>query len=424
MAKFMVLEYSMGFFLVVLLYFVFHFFVRGVRVEYLNTTQLADIQSLIADARPEDRRCVVKTYMETRFDLSGEQPDPYNFFGSIFAGIDSQVTKKPDLTDTLDITTKDDSTVVTNKLSDEKTLKSGDSEKKRATPGAKTGENTAGAAATEKKAKSSCAPETQAEKERIKNAHPAERALEKLLDQLDQANYNIHFLTDYPLKVKSYFWLNESSLYWEIIFWTWFGIFADLFLNVSEALSKKEFREEEEFVQFSKFIYGPPCSLIIYFALDKLIQNGDLAFDSIHYGTIVLSFLLGFYSRKSIELIDKVKNFIFPSKSPEAEDKSIFVPDLTEKLMQEAIAARIEQWKQQFPYILDVRSTSKSSEDGKRTEFVLTVDASEKDKEAAKQFPNFLFHVTAGNKIVKIPTELNFINEDSAAAAPSSETLG
>lgn len=373
-------KYTIGFFFTVLIYFSLHYFVRGVRVEYLNTQQLADIQSLINDSLLTDKRKAVKTYLETRFDFSGQQPDQYNFLGSVMQGIDSARS---------DTTTPPQDSVASKPID------------------------------------STGKPRQQGRGIRLaRRDHPAARALEKLLDQLDDAHYNIQFLTNYPLKVKSYFWFNESSLYWEIIFWTWFGIFANLFFNVSEALSKNDFRKEEEYVHFAKFIYGPPCSLIIYFSLDKLITNQDISFDSIEYGTIVLSFLLGFYSRKSIELIDKIKNFVFASKTADEEDKSIFMTEVTDKHVQDALNAKAELWKQQYPYVIEFRPTAKIPEDGKPVVQRITADVAEKDAGLTKLFPKTLFYVAGDNKIVKIQTDLNFVKEEAAPADPEPETLG
>lgn len=375
-------KYTVACVIIVVSYFWLHYEVRGVRIVYLNTTQLADIQSLIADPKVKQKRCAVKTYLETRFDFSDEQPDQYNFVGSVIAS---------------DSVSRDTAAVDTTSVEADTTKQS----KSNPTASACTCNDRGG---------------------RYSGHHPAARALEKLLDQLCDANYNIHFLTNFPLKVKSYFWLNESSLYWEIIFWTWFGIFANLFFNVSEALRKDEYRSAEEYVHIAKFFYGPPCSLIIYFALDKLIETGDVSFDSIQYGTIVLAFLLGFYTRKSIELIDKIKNFVFGSKKEEEEDRSMFVPELNEKLLLEAISAKMESWKQQYPYIIDVHATAKG-ESG-QTVMSLTVDVSEKDSELAKLFPKYLYYVTPANKIVRMPVTLNFVSEDANPSSSTTETLG
>lgn len=376
-------KYTLAFLVTVVAYFWLHYEVRGVRIVYLNTTQLADIQSLIADPKVKEKRCAVKTYLETRFDFSDDQPDQYNFVGSVIA----------------DDTVKRDTVVVADSVESDV-----DTTQVSAATGISCSCNERGG--------------------RYGNGqHPAARALEKLLDQLCDANYNIHFLTNYPLKIKSYFWLNESSLYWEIIFWTWFGIFANLFFNVSEALRKEEYRSAEEYVHIAKFFYGPPCSLIIYFSLDKLIETGDVSFDSIQYGTIVLSFMLGFYTRKSIEMIDKIKNFVFGSKKDEEEDRSMFVSQVDEKLALEAISAKLDAWKQQYPYIIDVHATSKTDE-SKQMVLSLTVDISEKDAELAKQFPKYLYYVTPANKVVKLPVVLNFVNEDSSPSTSTTETLG
>jgi hypothetical protein len=140
---------------------------------------------------------------------------------------------------------------------------------------------------------------------------------------------NTHFamvIANFPIRVRSYFWLTEGnmklysdccgqlegSVYLEIIFWTWFGLIASLLYAVSEALQISEFNTKEISVHVSKFFYAPIISLVIYFSINRLISDGATSMAEFSHGTIVLSFILGFFSRRAIDLMDRIKDLILP----------------------------------------------------------------------------------------------------------------
>jgi hypothetical protein len=139
-------------------------------------------------------------------------------------------------------------------------------------------------------------------------------------------------LPNYPIRVRSYFWLTEGnrqsnppcdspendcnlregSVYLEIIFWTLFGLIASLLYNVSEALRTGKFSTKEISVHISKFFYAPFISLVIYFSINTLTSDGSLAYAEFSHGTIVLSFILGFFSGRAIDLLNRLKELILP----------------------------------------------------------------------------------------------------------------
>jgi hypothetical protein len=63
---------------------------------------------------------------------------------------------------------------------------------------------------------------------------------------------------------------------------------------------------------FPNFSMHPVISLVIYFSINRLISDGATSMAEFSHGTIVLSFILGFFSRRAIELIDKIKELILP----------------------------------------------------------------------------------------------------------------
>lgn len=152
-------------------------------------------------------------------------------------------------------------------------------------------------------------------------------------NQFNRTQFSV-VIPNYPIRVKSYFWLTEGnrkrelntcygtegSVYLEIIFWTWFGLIASLLYSVSEALKTQLFDLKELNTHIAKFFYAPLCSLIIYFSINKLISQGDIELAEFSKGTIILAFILGFFSGRAIELLTRIKDLILPLNS--SSDKS------------------------------------------------------------------------------------------------------
>lgn len=160
----------------------------------------------------------------------------------------------------------------------------------------------------------------------------ARREFSEIFKEFDAQEFSV-ILLNYPIKVRSYFWLTEGSffglnrnpitdsgickknagsVYVEIIFWAWFGLLASLLYNVSEALRTGLFNERESVVHIAKFFYAPLCALVIYFSIRLLVAEGDIAVLEFSLGTIVLSFILGFFSGRAVELLNRIKELILP----------------------------------------------------------------------------------------------------------------
>lgn len=120
-------------------------------------------------------------------------------------------------------------------------------------------------------------------------------------------------LPKYPIQLRSYFWLYQNWVYFEIIFWCIFGVLANLLYYSSETLRDGKFLRQEIYTQFAKVIYSPFCVIIIYICYNK-IQSSEVEGD-IQYSiySIVISFLLGFFSGRMIELLGRLKDVFLPS---------------------------------------------------------------------------------------------------------------
>lgn len=130
--------------------------------------------------------------------------------------------------------------------------------------------------------------------------------LSSFLTQYAFADFPTSFLTEYKLKVHSYFWLIEDLVFLEIIFWSLFGVLCSLFYYSSEAMAKGEFKPDQEYVHAAKLFYAPVTALIIYFSINALISNGEANLNSLRHGLIILSYVLGFFSGRTIELLTRL----------------------------------------------------------------------------------------------------------------------
>lgn len=133
-------------------------------------------------------------------------------------------------------------------------------------------------------------------------------------------NNLIAVLPTIAVKTESYFWLAGSSKYVEVIFWSIFGVLASLLYFSSEAIRYGKFKEEEVSVYFAKVFYAPLIALIIVFSYKTLTSSSNISFDDSSLELLVFSFLLGFFSGRAIELLNKIKEVILPGKDQPAED--------------------------------------------------------------------------------------------------------
>ncbi|RDC62876.1 peptidase associated/transthyretin-like domain-containing protein [Adhaeribacter pallidiroseus] len=126
------------------------------------------------------------------------------------------------------------------------------------------------------------------------------------------------FLKDYKLRVHSFFWLTEDLVFLEIIFWSLFGLLASIFYNVSESLREKndpakQYDSSIEYVNWAKLFYAPLTTIVIYFSVQLVTtDNLEANFNNLRHGLIILCFVLGFFSGRTVELLERFKNLILP----------------------------------------------------------------------------------------------------------------
>jgi hypothetical protein len=183
-------------------------------------------------------------------------------------------------------------------------------------------------------------------------------------------------MSNYPIRSQSYFWLTAPGIYLEVIFWSLFGLLASLFYYVSEAIRKGEYNTKEVNVHIAKFFYTPFSALIIFFSINALTKTGDIVITEFSNSSIVLSFILGFFSGRTVELLGKIKDLILPATKPgtdeptnQRSDTQSPVTEATtfsslpltkqDELIQEYIEEFYEELKQTHPNLTGINSQRK-----------------------------------------------------------------
>ena len=131
----------------------------------------------------------------------------------------------------------------------------------------------------------------------------------------------IGFLNNVRLKVKSNFWLIGPKVYFEIVFWSWFGVLCSLLFSLGVVgrssttnpdNPKSVFDSSEIPSQIAKLLYAPLCTLIIVFGYNYF-KDQNIVDISSSKGVIVFAFIGGFYSSRLIAFLDRLKEVVLPN---------------------------------------------------------------------------------------------------------------
>ena len=126
-------------------------------------------------------------------------------------------------------------------------------------------------------------------------------------------------LPTYPFYITSPFWLLGGWVFFELIFWSLFGVAANVIYRASEAMCEGTFDEQKIPIHLAKLIYAPLSTIVIFLSIEVFSQNGSITLDDLTSSTIVLAFMLGFFSGRTVELLRRLKNVILPLGAGEEE---------------------------------------------------------------------------------------------------------
>jgi hypothetical protein len=234
-------------------------------------------------------------------------------------------------------------------------------------------------------------------------------------------------MPNYPIRVKSYFWLTEGrregdqtiegSIYLEIVFWTLFGLIANLLYRVSESVRTDGFRPEEIGVHIAKFFYAPLCSLVVFFSFNMLVSQGDISVVQFSHATIVLAFILGFFSGRTVELLERIKDLLLPLNRRQEEaaaaaaaaaavpqDFATLKMSQQTELAQAASEKNLSEWQKTYVGLKGVipwKKTSTTNGQTPETVLLFQVELPEGAPDHTGQIPAFITY-----KGYQIPTEV------------------
>lgn len=149
--------------------------------------------------------------------------------------------------------------------------------------------------------------------EQLPYVYPQDTA--NIFSSLDQQpnSLAINYIQNARFRVKSYFWLAGPHTYFEIIFWTIFGVLTSILFYIAMAIANGTgFKPAETPGHLAKIAYSPFISLIIIFSYNYLSNPDSIVDVQASKGTLIISFLLGFYSSRAMKLLDKLKDIFLP----------------------------------------------------------------------------------------------------------------
>lgn len=129
------------------------------------------------------------------------------------------------------------------------------------------------------------------------------------------------YLNQTRFKVKSYFWLIGPSVYWEVVFWTLFGVLCNLLFilgavgsnaTTDMANPQSQFDNSEILGQVARLLYAPLCTLAVILGYNFFKDQNVVDIDS-SKGLIVFAFIGGYYSSRVIALMDRLKDVLLPN---------------------------------------------------------------------------------------------------------------
>lgn len=146
----------------------------------------------------------------------------------------------------------------------------------------------------------------------------------------------VSFLLEQHFRVRSYFWLIGGPAYWEVIFWSMFGVLASLLYAVSTATreenTESSYKPTDIAYQFAKLLYAPLATLVIIFAYHIIGSDNNSMVDiEAGKGMLFFSFIAGFYSGRLMMFLERLKDILLPfdSAKPQSEPKTTPKPEPT-----------------------------------------------------------------------------------------------
>lgn len=125
------------------------------------------------------------------------------------------------------------------------------------------------------------------------------------------------FLSDYNLRVRSFFWLTGAMVYAEVIFWVIFGVLCSILFYIGNLVRRGNGHSSNQrniIYQSARLFYAPFAAVMLVLAYSYLKGGATLQIDA-SAAIIIFAFLLGFYSGLVLDLYDRLKGNTARGKS-------------------------------------------------------------------------------------------------------------
>lgn len=115
-----------------------------------------------------------------------------------------------------------------------------------------------------------------------------------------------------PSKINAIFWTSPQGSIMEVLFFAIFGVLTNLLVSSAEYLRKGKFKESEQWVAYTKLVYGPVLAVILVIAIIMgWFDIGD--YKTRAYTLPLLGFIFGFASRRTLTVFDNLVGKIMGS---------------------------------------------------------------------------------------------------------------
>jgi hypothetical protein len=235
----------------------------------------------------------------------------------------------------------------------------------------------------------------------------SEKSLDTILHSYTKKNA-LSILSNVGIDCNSYFWLDDNRVLMEMIFWGLFGTVCS-FLYYFVENYKKDTLDEREFPgYFAKLFYTPFIIIIVYFS-PALFSPEMAETRNNDYLTLVIAFILGFFSGRAIELLDRLKNLIFPYNSPDGSTPPTTPPveGIPEAVFVEAVKEKAGEWSDLYGPIQAISVAPKITGGNDTGQFSIQFHVPEKrtDANPDKNIPPTLPFVWQG-QVWQLPTDV------------------
>lgn len=117
----------------------------------------------------------------------------------------------------------------------------------------------------------------------------------------------------------------EGNIWWEIVFFSLFGVLTNLTYSAAKHVLMKDFDKWQIGWYWSKIIQAPFITLAIILILKSIgVEALSVPIDSEGLSNevvIAIAYILGLFSRRAWELIERIKDWLLPVPPSSSEEK-------------------------------------------------------------------------------------------------------